>query len=203
MYRAFRNILMLVVVALLVLWLVGRTEIIPPFKNPFAAKPVVIDRTPLLVKNIKDIAQLMTIEYHDEVVVDSTRNNARILPLPPFIFSSNASLVLIVKGRLMAGLDLQRLDSSHFSGNIDSISIQLPRAKLLDVIVNPTDVETFLERGTWNSEAFAALKQKAAAQIIRNATAQGVLLRADEKARNLVIQLMLNAGYKKVTVIRN
>jgi hypothetical protein len=143
----------------------------------------------------------MTIEYHDEVVVDSTRSNTRILPLPPFIFTSGASLVLIVKGKLMAGLDLQRLDSSYFSGNRDSISIQLPRAKLLEVIVNPTDVETFVERGTWNSEAFAVLKQKAAAQIIRNATAQGVLHRADEKARNLVMQLMLNAGYKKVTVI--
>ena len=201
MYRVFRNILIFVVAVTIVWWLLGKTDFVPQFKNPFAAKPVLIDETPLLVKNIKAIAQLMTIEYHDEVVVDSTRSNTRILPLPPFIFTSGASLVLIVKGKLMAGLDLQRLDSSYFSGNKDSVSVQLPRAKLLEVIVNPTDVETFSEKGTWNSEAFAALKQKAAAQIIRNATAQGVLHRADEKARNLVIQLMLNAGYKKVTVI--
>jgi hypothetical protein len=72
---------------------------------------------------------------------------------------------------------------------------------VLEVIMNPTDVETFSEKGKWTQEAVAALEAKAREQILSNATAQGVLRRADEKARNLVEQLFLNAGFRKVTVM--
>lgn len=200
MLRILRNIFFIALLFAAAGWLLRRTGAIPEWRNPFAAKPVVIDNTPLLVQNIKSIAQLMTIEYFDEVVVDSTRSTVRMLPLPPFVFPEKAVLVLIVKGRLLAGLDLRQLNKSSFSGNTDSVVIELPRAKILEAIVNPTDVETFSERGTWNGNAVAALKQKAIAQMLRNAAAQGVLQRANEKARNLVQQLMLNAGYKKVSV---
>lgn len=200
MTRPLRNIALVVFAVVAAIWLLRRTDVLPKWKNPFAAQPITIDNTPLLVKNVRSIAQLMTIEYYDEVVVDSTNNSTKMLPLPPFVFPVRQSLVLVVKGRLIAGLDLSRLDSSNFSGNKDSLHIVLPKAKILEVIVNPTDVETFSEEGNWNQQAVTALKEKAQFRITKNALNQGVLRRSDEKARNLVEQLMENAGYKKVVV---
>lgn len=200
MTRSPKNILLILLTIAATVWLLHRTDILPKWKNPFAEAPITIDNTPLLVKNIRSIAQLMTIEYYDEVVVDSTNNSSKLLPLPPFVFPVKQSLVLVVKGRLIAGLDLSRMDSTHFSGNTDSLHIVLPRAKVLAVIVNPTDVETFSEEGQWSQQAIAALKAKAQYRITKNALNQGVLRRSDEKARNLVEQLMVNAGYRKVEV---
>lgn len=200
MTRSLRNIAFVVLAALAAIWLLSRSDVFTKLKNPFAAQPITIDNTPLLVKNVRSIAQLMTIEFYDEVVVDSTNISTKMLPLPPFVFPVKQSLVLVVKARLIAGLDLSRLDSSNFSGNLDSLHIALPKAKILEVIVNPTDVETFSEEGTWNQKAVTALKEKAQYRITKNALNQGVLRRSDEKARNLVEQLMVNAGYKKVAV---
>lgn len=198
--RSLKNVLLFILFLFLVLWLARKQEWMPAFKNPFRAEPISIENTPLLLKNIRSISQLLTIAFYDEVIVDSTRSSARLLPLPPFVFPIEASLVLVVKGRLIAGLDLSTLDSSAFSGNRDSLHIQLPRAKVLDVIINPTDVETFSEKGQWNQQAVAALKIKAKNVVMRNALAQGVLRRSDEKAKSLVEQLMIHAGYKKVVV---
>jgi hypothetical protein len=68
--------------------------------------------------------------------------------------------------------------------------------------MNPSDVETFSERGQWNQDAVVALEAKARVKILRNAMAQGVLRRADAKALDLVEQLFLNAGFKKVVITR-
>lgn len=198
MTRSLKNIVLILLAVVAAFWLLRRTDVLPKWKNPFAAQPITIDNTPLLVKNVRSIAQLMTIEYFDEVVVDSTQNSTKLLPLPPFVFPVKQSLVLVVKGRLVAGLNLSHLDSSNFNGNSDSLHIRLPKARVLEVIVNPTDVETFSEEGTWNQQAVTALKAKAQYRITKNALNQGVLRRSDEKARNLVEQLMVNAGYKKV-----
>lgn len=180
------------------LWLLQRASLLP-FRKLFEAKPITVAESPLLVKNIRAIAQLLTIEYYDEVVVDSTRGPS-IMSVPPYIFPMWQTLVLVVRGRLLAGLDLLRLDSSHISGSRDSVAIRLPRAQVLEVEMNPSDVETFAERGVWNQQAVAALTGKAKRQMLRNAASQGVLQRADAKAKDLVEQLMQNAGFKKVTI---
>lgn len=199
-----RNLRSLIVLALLTLFVViaaRRCSRLPSMGDLFTPKPITIDNSPLLVKDIRAIAQLMTIEYYDEVVVDSSRSSGgKLISIPPFILPVRPSLVLIAKARLLAGLDLQRLDSSHISGTRDSVAIRLPRAQVLEVIMNPSDVETFVERGTWTQQAVVALHIKARTQVLRNAQAQGVLRRAEEKAITLVEQLMLNAGFKKVTV---
>jgi hypothetical protein len=199
MKRTLINIILLIALIGGSWWLLQQAAI-QPLRNMFKAKPIVVDESPLVVTNIRSLAQLMTIEYYDEVVADSSRK-AGILPFPPYIFPTKQSLVLVVKGRLLAGLDLEQLGTNNISGNRDSITIMLPRAQVLEVEMNPSDVETFVEKGQWNHNAVAALTAKAREQMLQNAAAQGILRRADEKAKNLVEQLMLNAGYKKVVVI--
>lgn len=207
MTRTLRRFIILVLLVAGFFLVTRHTTVFAPFENLFKPKPVVVDETPLLVAQIKNIAQLMTIEAYNEVVVDSTRfpfgippQVAKRLPANPLQFFGAAQLVLIVKGKVVAGVDLQKLDSNGVRLQNDSLFIQLPRAAVLDVITNPSDVETFIEKGEWNEAAATILKVRARNQMVQQAIAQGALQQADARARQLVYELFKAAGYKNVTV---
>ena len=60
-----------VMVIIVFIWLMNKLSKIPSMRSLFTAEKVVIDQTPILIKNIKTIAQLVTVTSYDEVVVDS------------------------------------------------------------------------------------------------------------------------------------
>lgn len=202
-----RRLLIAVCVAAVLFFLARHTNLFPTFKNPFRAKAILVDQTPLLVTEIRNIAQLMTVEAYNEVVVDSTQYPLGIAPrifnaIPGQLLSffGGAQLVLIVKGKVVAGVDLKTLDSNNVKIKNDSLFVQLPRAQVFDIITNPSDVETFIETGTWNEAAAVALQRKARSRLVQQALAQGALQQADAKARSLVYGLLKNTGYKAVFV---
>lgn len=207
MTRSLRRVFILVATISIVLLVVQRTALFPSLKNFFKLKTVVVDETPILINEIKNIAQLMTVEAYNEVVVDSTRHPFGI---PPRIFNAIpgnplalfpvSQLVLIVKGKVVAGVDLKTLDTNNVQVRGDSLFIQLPRAVVFDVITNPSDVETFIEKGEWTEAAATTLKRRARNRMVQQAIAQGALQQADAKARQLVYELFKNAGYKNVAV---
>jgi hypothetical protein len=140
-------------------------------------------------------------------VVDSNRY---LFGVPPRVFNAlpgnplslfgGAQLVLIVRGKVVAGVDLQKLDTSHIKPRGDTLFIQLPRAQVLEVITNPSDVDIFIEKGTWNEAAATALQTKARTRLVQQALAQGALQQADARARELVYELFKNTKYKQVFV---
>ena len=207
MTRLLRRILILSLVLLAVVLLVRKTTLFPGLQNLFRPKPVQVDETPLLVTEIRNIAQLMTVEAYSEVVVDSTRYP---LGIPPRVFNAipgnplgllgASQLVLIVRGKVIAGVDLKNLDKNNIQIKGDSLFVQLPHAQVLDVITNPSDVETFIERGKWDAGAATVLKVRARNKLVQQALAQGALQQADAKARQLVYELLKNTGYKHITV---
>lgn len=207
MTKTFRRIFILVAVIVILFFLATETSLFPSLKNVFQPKKVVVDETPLMVAEIKNIAQLMTVEAYNEVVVDSTRfpfgmppRVFKAIPGNPLRFLGASQLVLIVKGKLVAGVDLKTLNKNNIQVRSDSLFIQLPRAVVLDVITNPSDVETFIERGDWNEAAATVLKIRARNRLVQQAIAQGALQQADAKARQLIYGLFKNAGYKSVIV---
>lgn len=191
--------------AVYLLW--RHTPLFTPLKNLLKPAPVAVDESPLLVTQVKSMAQLMTVEAYNEVVVDSTRypfglsaGVAKRLPVSPLKFLGAAQLVLIVKGKVIVGTDLQTLDTADIRVRGDSLFIRLPRAAVLDVITNPSDVEVFSEQGTWSEAATTALKMQARAEMVQQAMAQGALQQADARARQLVYELFKNTRYKNVVV---
>lgn len=207
MMKLVRRIFILCITVLLILFIVRRTTLFPSLRNFFKPKEIVVDQTPLVLTQLKNIAQLMTVEAYNEVVVDSTRYPLGMppailkrLPLNPLSFFGVSQLVLIVRGKVVAGVDLQTFSKAHIRFSSDSLFIRLPRATVLDVITNPSDVETFVEKGTWDVGAATALKRKAQVRLVQQALAQGALQQADAKARQLVYELLKNAGYKTVIV---
>ena len=146
----------------------------------------------------------MTVEAYNEVVVDSVHYPFSIPPkifnaLPghslPFLGATH--LVLIVKGKVIAGVDMKNVSKENILIKNDTLFVQLPPAKVFDVISN---VETFTEEGSWNEAAATALQVKASKMMVQLALSQGALQQANEKARSLVYGLLKNVGYNTVIV---
>lgn len=207
MTRTLRRFLLLVFIIVILVLLGRHTNVLSPLTSLFRPKPVVVDQTPLLVTGIRNIAQLMTVQAYNEVVVDSTRYPFGI---PPRVFNAipgkplglfgASQLVLIVRGTVIAGVDLKGFDQNNVRVQGDSLFVQLPRAQVLDIITNPSEVEIFIEEGRWDEAAATALKLKARDKLMQQALAQGALQQADSKARQLVYELLKNTGYKWITV---
>ncbi len=206
--RLKRNVL-IVAGLVIAIWLLQKLNIIPSAKDIFSSKPVVIDKTPILIKEIKSIAQLITVAAYDEVVVDSVIvdkgskigkifNPFSPYPILPVV---DKRIVLIGRGKVLAGTNLDNLKEGSIKVDNDTITLRLNRAVILDAIINPSDFETFDEKGKWTAEAVTAVKLKARQKMIDRALQHHILQKADAKAKAVMQNLLLSAGYKQVNVI--
>jgi hypothetical protein len=207
MPHRFRRLLVLLLLFMILLFLLRKADVFPSLKNVFAPKKIMVDETPLLVTQIKSIAQLLTIEASNEVVVDSTRlpfglppQVLRKLPANPLQFLGAAKLVLIVRGRIRAGVNLELVGENNIHVRGDSLFVQLPPARIFEILTNPTDVETFIEKGSWDPAAATALQTKARHQLVQQALSRGLLRQADVNARQLIYGLLKNTGYSYLEV---
>lgn len=201
-----RDIIFILLAAFAAWWLFSRLAGLPTFSDLFTAKKVEIDKTTIVITNIKALAQLVTISAYDEIVVDSTVNSsdglhgfAALYPaLAPAIFSADKKLVLIGKTTTHVGLDLQKLGTNDLQIISDSIHLTLPPAQVLEVILNPADVEVFEERGKWTNDAIVHLKNKITYLAAANAKSLGLLAQSETKAKEILTAFFKGLGYKKV-----
>lgn len=200
------NLLQWLMVITVFIWLLNKLSKIPSMRSLFTAEKVVIDQTPILIKNIKTIAQLVTVTSYDEVVVDSLVYNkaAEIFDLfrsvsPMAILPSpQKQLVLIGRGKVLAGTNLQKLNDQSIVIHNDTAWIQLPQAEILEAIINPSDFETFEESGKWSDDEVIAVKVKARNKMISRAIERGILEKAEKKANAVIENFLHSAGFKVV-----
>jgi hypothetical protein len=185
-----------------IIFLLQRAKLLPSFGNIFGSQPVVIDSTPILVKEIKSLSQLITITAYNELVVDSVKPFA--IPIMPGmsvpIHAMDDHLVLIGKGRVLAGVDLSKIQDKDIYVKDDSVSIILPKAEILQVITNPSDFETFEEKGDWTDKEVTAVKIKLQRKMIAAVTQQNILPKAAATANVMMENFMRSVGFTKVSV---
>jgi hypothetical protein len=206
MKKYLRKIFLYLLGIVILLFIMLKTNWLPNWLNPFAAKEVVIDETPVLIEEMKSIAQLMTLESRDEVVIDSTEflggihSSPFAIINPALIVPAKRTLVLIGKGKIIAGVDLKEIKDSDIVISKDSVHLFLPKAKILDAIINPSDFETFDEKGVWTAAEVQVLKAKLKEKLVNRFVQQNNLAKANDRAI-LVMQNFLRAvGFKKVQV---
>ncbi|MDQ2751894.1 MAG: DUF4230 domain-containing protein [Bacteroidota bacterium] len=204
MKKRLKQISIFLVLAIIIIWIIAKVQSLPSFKNLFKPKAVTIANTPVAVKQIQALAQLVTMSMYEEIVVDSNINNdvKLNLPLLPDVILSGTEKTLVIIGKTTThvGIDMQELDSGNISGTPDSIHIVLPPAKVLDAIINPSDVTIFIEKGDWNNEAVFRLKNKIQYIAITDAQSRGLLALSERKATEIFTQFFSAAGYKKVVI---
>ena len=204
--KFFRNYILVILGIVIVITLLQRFSVFPSWDGLFAGKPVVIEETPILISEIKELAEMITVTSFDEVVVDSIKaspfdvvHNITGISLPT-ISPSADRLVIIARGKVMAGIDLSNLMPDDIYVEKDSIRMTLPPARVFDVITNPSDFSTFSETGNWPSAAATALKTQARDKILRRALNQGILNRANARAAAVMESFLRSLGYTRISL---
>jgi len=191
-----------IIVILVVFFILKSLNIFPSFSKMFKSQPVLIDNTPLVIKEIKALAELNTASLYQEVVIDSvasyTSSNPFSLNTQTIILKKE--IVLIIKGRVTAGINLKQLADSNIFVKNDSVSVLLPAAAITDIFINPSGIETFYENGKWSNEELITLKKSARQKLVDAAQKHHLLQKADEKAKSTIETFLSMAGFKKITV---
>jgi len=205
MLKSLKNIGITVAVIVLIIFLLQKMNLFPSFKNIFSSKPINIEETPIVIQQINTLAQLITVTYTDEIVMDSSKIGNGMPSLLPMAIGavltpSIDNLVIIGRGKVIVGNNLKNLNEKNVSVTGDSVHLTLPPVKILQTIMNPSDFETFDEKGDWSEPAVTALKIKIRNEINRRAIQKGVVAKADERCKNIMETFLRNTGFKKVDV---
>lgn len=187
-----------------VVWAFIKIKNLPSLTVLFTPEKVTIENSPVVIKQIKSLAQLVTISMYDEIVADTMRADIQNIQLP-FLPGMNyykglSRLVVIGKVTVHVGIDMQKLGTTDISGTKDSLHLLMPPAEVLDAIINPSGVEVFIEEGEWNSQAIANLKTRIQNNAVIDVQSRGLLSQAQNKAQQILTDFFIAAGYKKVTV---
>ncbi len=203
MKKIGRNIIT-VIVLVLIYWVLSKFNLLPSFGSIFKPEPVLIDDTPVLVEEIKKLSQLVTITVFDEVVIQQEKTDTRYLNNPeaiiPLPYRSTAKLVLVGRGKVMAGINFEKLTEKDCFIKGDSVNIKLPAAEILTVVMNPSDFETFSETGSWSPEDVTAVKLKARDKLISRAMQQNILQKAGGKSIETVRKLLALLGFTRINI---
>jgi hypothetical protein len=151
-----------------------------------------------ILKEVKNMSQLLTVCHYDEITVDSIEAKSGSLLK---IFTVQRKLVLIVKGKTYAGFDLSHINEQSLTATDSSVQLTISKPKIIDVIVNPSTVETFIEKGTWSVYARTALLQEAQTTLTNRAISSGILARSEKEGVKVFTQFFKSLGFKKVTVL--
>jgi hypothetical protein len=206
--RKAASIITKVIFVLVCYWFITRV-VVPSMKNVFTSEKVSIDETPIVIKEIKSIGQLITYTSFDEVVADTTiktKGSAfvngfnRFTPVP-VLPSADKQLVIIGRGKILAGVNLSLLTDSSVTIKNDFLRVYLPKAQILDAILNPSDFETFVENGEWSNDEVIRVKATARRKMIERALQQNILTKADAKAKIIMDNFLHNMGYSHVEVL--
>ena len=147
--------------------------------------------TPIQIEAIRTIAEISTVSYKDEVVMDTLEYSGddysyydprKYMDL----YNRNVKrrLTLIITGEVRYGIDLTN-GNFELRPTKDSIYILLPEPKMLDVIIVPSKTEVYLEKGEWKDYERRRLESNARYKLIRNAEE----MKLEEKARENAIRL--------------
>lgn len=190
-------------------WLLARTAAIPSLPELFKQQPVTIEQSDVWIQEVKALSQLVTVSAYDELVADTVRS---LLPeafrvpsiFPPVVLPRSVlgerRLVLVGKVTTHVGINMQALSPASIQVMEDSILLKLPKATVLDVVLNPSGVDIFIEEGEWKQEAVAALKNKMRSRAARKAVEKGLLQQAELKATSIFSTFFYSAGFAKVVV---
>ena len=203
MKKTIRIFIGLVVIAGVV-WAFIKIKNMPSFSEMVTPEKVVIENSPVIVRQIQALAQLVTLSMYNEIVADTSVpdiQNIQLPFLPGMRFYKNQDrLVIIGKVTVHVGIDMQHLNAGDISGNADSLHLLLPPAEVLDAEINPSGVEIFIEEGDWNSRAVANLKNKIQYIAVAEAQSRGLLVQSQNKAEQIFRDFFTAAGYKKVAI---
>ena len=109
-------------------------------------------------------------------------------------------IVIIANGKVRAGFNLKGLSDDDIIVQGDTLTVTLPKVEILDVIVNPTNFDVYVETGEWNENKVAEIKKQALEQIKSDAINDGILDKAKESGLKKLQEMFKSFGYNEVII---
>jgi hypothetical protein len=172
-----------------------------------------IDKTPLRIEMIRSIAELATISFKNEVVVDSIEyyksteelisgSLQKLIDPKDFKYGIKPSnikrrLSLIILGELRIGFDLKK-QQLRVIENDSLIQIYAPKPEILDVLVTPSTTEVFQENGTWKDYEIRSLQNKARMKLKSEVKHLDLFTKAKENFKTLIYNNLILSSKKKI-----
>ena len=164
--------------------------------------------TPIRVEKIRKIAEIATVSYSDEIVVDSIEFYDEMDEMNDWfdayeitqrIVQRNVKrrLTLIVKGDVKFGFDLKSEQFETKRRN-DTLEIYLPEPRILEVLLTPSGTEVYQEQGTWKDRERQKLEMKAKLKLIENASSLDLVEKSREAARKLFKRLLQHEKHVEI-----
>jgi hypothetical protein len=164
------------------------------FKNPLAIKEVHVADTPLILDNVKEIAELFSAAYYSEIVLDTSRMEKG------FLVDTKKQIIIIAGGISHAGTDLSKLNNGNIRATDSSCTVTLPNAQIIRTIANPSEFVIFKEEGKWDPNEVQRLKVDCQKRLQENSINSDLIARANKRSISLFTDLLKGLGFKKVNV---
>lgn len=126
----------------------------------------------MVVREKNKIIELSAVKYCEDVIVFDTEYNR-------LAGRMDTVAVVILKGTATVGFDLAKMKEGDIAFDGDTLFVRLPDPEILDVIINPSDVELFDYKKGWDYDSgMPMMSRRGKDKLVRNARATGVLERA-------------------------
>lgn len=169
--------------------------------RPAATAPQ-IDVRSVALRQIQAVSELSTTVFAMEAIVPTRQDRE----LAGFVVGTT-KLLYIAYGEVRAGVDLEQLQPQNVVVKGDMLQIQLPPPRILDAKIDVTRSQVYdYNRGLLglgpdvapNLQTLA--EQQALEKIVATACQAGVLQKANDRAQQVVSQLLRTTGYSQVMI---
>jgi hypothetical protein len=177
--------------------------IIPSFGfNVVTTPTVTIDTSrPSVIEGVRALSRLETVNYQLEKVITGKSTG------PLFDFLTSDRILLVAHGEVVAGVDLQKLGPEDIEVVSDTVVITMPNAEILSSKLDNDKTYVYdRQTGLFNKpdpNLESQMRSAAEQQIVLSATEDGILVKAEENAKQTLRSLVQGLGYKDVQFKEN
>jgi hypothetical protein len=152
---------------------------------------------PAVIEQLRPLSRLETQEYFLSTVVEATK---------PRLVSGlgEEKLVLIACGRVLAGVDLSKIQEEDIQSSGSTVTIKLPPPELFETLLDEESGCTYIYDHSHpiftepSPELGSEARQRAVENFRQTALENGILEKAYVRAQQEIARLLLLAGYETV-----
>jgi hypothetical protein len=169
------------------------------FTDFLSATPTITLDPVTIIHEVQSLAKLETIHYSLEKVITAETNQDN------FGFLFGDKLLFVAHGKVIAGIDLEKLGEDDLDYREGVLHVKLPQAEIFIATLDNDksyvyDRDTGLfAQNTLNLET--AARQSAEQAILDAALEDGILEQAQINAENYMVRLLRNLGFPEVVFL--
>jgi len=152
-----------------------------------------------VIRQIQSLSRMETASFSVDKVIEASTNYGKLRQL---LFGDK--VLLIARGKVIAGFDLTKMQPQDFKGLGSSVTLTLPAPEILSTNIDNSQTRVFdrdqgiFTKGELNLEAEA--RQQAESAIRQAACEGGILDEATRNGKQQIETIFKAAGFSSVTV---